>query len=255
MSLWHPFDNHWNRLSPNDPTSHPPNVKKNCFHPANPCSNFGASVNVEPVLKLAKELSFFDLLESQAKIAVRAAETFVEMVNDLGKVQTHMDALLAIESEGDDVTHRLQNKLAATFITPLDQEDLSELSHLLDDVTDCIEAVGARMGMYKLTECRPDLGPFATNLLNVTKVTASAVVELHHQFHRSATLPDVLVKIHTLENESDRQYRAALTKLFDEVTDPIVILKWKEVYDRVEYAIDRCESVANVVESMIVKYA
>lgn len=205
--------------------------------------------------KIGKEETFFDLLESQAKIAVRAAETFASMVNDLKRVKSDSEALLAIENEGDGVIHRLQIKLSRTFITPLDHEDLSELSHLLDDVTDCIEAVGARIGMYKLTECRPDLVPFAANLLEVTTVTASAIMELHHQFHRSPTLPNILIKIHTLENESDRQYRAALTRLFDEVTDPILILKWKEVYDRVEYATDRCESVANVVESMIVKYA
>ncbi len=205
--------------------------------------------------KTAKEVSFFDLLEDQAAIAVRAAERFVALVDDLRNVEKHMDALLEIEHQGDDVTHRLQNKLSATFITPLDQEDLSELSHLLDDITDCIEAVGARIGMYRLTVCRPDLVPFAANLLDVTVVTASAVKELHKQFHRSPTLPGIIVTIHTLENESDRQYRAAVTKLFDEVTDPISILKWKEVYDRVEYAIDTCESVAKVIDNMIVKYA
>ena len=207
------------------------------------------------VLKLGKDGTFFDLLESQAKIAVRAAETFSSLVDDLSGVKAHTEALSAIENEGDELTHRLQNRLSGTFITPLDSEDLSGLSHLLDDVTDCIEAVGARIEMYKLTVCRPDLVPFAANLLEVTRVMAAAVTELHNQFPRSTTLPDVLVKVHTLENESDRQYRAALTKLFDEVSDPVTILKWKEVYDRVEFAIDRCESIANVIDNMIVKYA
>lgn len=207
------------------------------------------------MLKLGKDAAFFDLLESQAKTAVRAAETFCGLVQDLSKVKEYTDALQKIENEGDDFTHRLQNKLSGAFITPLDHEDLSGLSHLLDDVTDCIEAVGARIEMYKLTECRPDLIPFAANLLDVTKVTASAVDELAHQFQRSPTLVATLVQIHTLENESDRQYRAAVTKMFDEVTDPIAILKWKEVYDRVEFAIDTCESIANVIENMIVKYA
>ena len=207
------------------------------------------------MLKTGKEETFFDLLESQSKIAVRAAETFSAMVQDLGSVDRHTSALVTIENEGDEVTHRLQNKLSRTFMAPIDKEDLSELSHLLDDVTDCIEAVGARIVMYKLTVCRPDLVPFAANLLEVTKVTQSAVSELGSQFHRSPTLPATLVKIHTLENESDRLYRAALTRLFDEITDPISVIKWKEVFDRVEYAIDCCESLADVVENMIVKYA
>ncbi len=207
------------------------------------------------MLKLGKDHTFFDLLESQAKTAVRAAEVFSALVLDLKNVKTHTDKLIAIENEGDDFTHKLQTKLSGAFITPLDHEDLSELSHLLDDVTDCIEAVGARIEMYKLTESRPDIIPFAANLLDVTKVTEEAVAELRSQFQKSDTIAGVLVRVHTLENESDRQYRAALTKLFDEVTDPISILKWKEVYDRVEFAIDRCESIANLVENMTVKYA
>jgi predicted phosphate transport protein (TIGR00153 family) len=207
------------------------------------------------MVKLGKEQSFFDLLESQANVAVKAAEAYVALVGDLSKVQGGMEALEVIEHEGDEVTHTLQRKIASTFITPLDQEDLSALSHLLDDITDSIEAVGARMGMYKLKELRPDLVPFAANLLEVTRVTAAAVSELRHQFARSATLPETLVKIHTLENESDRLYRQALTLLFDEAKDPITVSKWKEVYDRVENATDTCESVANLIDNMIVKYA
>jgi predicted phosphate transport protein (TIGR00153 family) len=207
------------------------------------------------VIKLGRDLSFFDLLESQSKTAVKAAETFAGLVVDLSQVKAYNEALTVIENEGDDLTHRLQNKLAGAFITPLDHEDLSGLSHLLDDITDCIEALGARMEMYKLTACRDDLVPFSANLLDVTKVIQLAVAELHGQFPKSDTLPALLVKIHTLENESDRIYRGALTKLFDEVADPILILKWKEVYDRVEKAIDRCETVASVIDNMIVKYA
>ncbi len=192
------------------------------------------------MLRSQKEETFFELLEKQAAIAVRASETFALMVKDLGNVQDHTKSLMSIEHEGDEVTHRLQTKLSGTFITPIDQEDLSELSHLLDDVTDCIEAVGARMEMYKLRECRNDLVPLAANLLDVTKVTAQVVNELQKQLKKSTTMPQILVKVHSLENESDRLYREALISLFDEVTDPVAIIKWKEVYDRVEYAIDCC---------------
>jgi predicted phosphate transport protein (TIGR00153 family) len=207
------------------------------------------------VLKLGKDETFFDLLESQAKVAVKAAEVFSSLVDDLSAVQAKTEALSSIEHEGDEITHKLQTRLSGTFITPLDQDDLSRLSHLLDDVTDSIEALGARIQMYKLTVSRPDLIPFAANLLESTKVMADAIIELHGAFPRSDTLPGILVKIHTLENESDRQYRAALTKLFDEVADPIAVMKWKEVYDRIENATDRCESIANLVDNMIVKYA
>ncbi len=207
------------------------------------------------MLKLGKDETFFELLESQAKIAVRAAETFAELVGDFSNVQALTKTLQALENEGDEVTHKLQHKLSGAFITPLDHEDFSELSHLLDDVTDCIEAVGARIEMYRLKDGRPDLVPYAVNLLAATRLVAETMSEVHHHFPKSAELPDILVQIHTLENENDVLYRAALTKLFDEAKDPIELLKWKEVYDRVEFATDRCESIAKVVDNMIVKYA
>ena len=207
------------------------------------------------MLKVGKDASFFDLLEGQATIAVQAAEEFIALVNDFPGIAKHSANLLKIENDGDEITHSLQNKLSATFITPLDQEDLSRLSHLLDDVTDCIEAVGARIEMYKLVEVRQDLLPFAENLLEATKVTSNAIFELRNKFKKTDNLNGILVKIHSLENESDRLYRAAVSDLFDQETNPIAILKWKEVYDRVEFTIDNCESIANVIENMIVKYA
>ena len=207
------------------------------------------------MLKLGKDESFFKLLENQAAVAVRAAEELLKMADDFSQANARAAELLVIEAQGDEITHSLQIKLSGTFITPLDQEDLSELSHLLDDVTDYIEAIGARIGMYKLTQARPDFKSLAANLLELAKATSEAVAELQNQFHRSATLPQVLVKIHTLENDSDVLYRNALMTLFDEVTDPILLIKWKEVYERIEHAADKCESLANLIDNMIVKYA
>lgn len=207
------------------------------------------------MLKLRRDDTFFELLGSQADLTVRAAETFARMVDDLNRADVFARELQAIENDGDEITHKMQNKLSGAFITPLDQEDLSELSHLLDDVTDCIEAVAARIQMYRLTVCRPDLVPFAANLVDATHAIAEAVKNLYHEFHRTSAMPGVLVRIHTLENESDRLYRDALTRLFDEVTDAIVLLKWKEVYDRLEATTDRCEQIASVIENMILKYA
>jgi predicted phosphate transport protein (TIGR00153 family) len=208
------------------------------------------------MLKLGKEETFFQLLDGQASVAVKAAETFLALAKDLQNVAAYEQKLFDIEHEGDNLTHKLQNKLSKTFITPLDQEDLSELSHLLDDITDSIEAVAARIGMYRLTESREDLAPIVECLVKVTKLVESAVQELHSEFHKSGSLPDTLKLIHTLENESDVQYRAALVRLFDEPgIGPLEVMKWKEVYDRVETAIDQCEDVAKVVDNMIVKYA
>jgi uncharacterized protein len=208
------------------------------------------------VLKLGRDEIFFELLDKQAKVAQDAADAFLVMVRDLGHSDLHTKTLKDIEHLGDDYTHQLQNRVAATFIPPIDQEDLSELSNVLDDITDYIEATGARIEMYRLTEAREYLIPLAEQLVQITRLVVSAVAELHFKFSYSSTLKETLKQIHTIENESDLLFRSALSNLFHEPgVDPITVMKWKEVYDRVETAVDRCEDVAKVLDNMIVKYA
>jgi predicted phosphate transport protein (TIGR00153 family) len=203
-----------------------------------------------------KEEGFFELLNMQAAVAVRCAEAFRTMVAEPQNLETHVGILNDIEHEGDSLTHQLQNKIASTFITPIDQEDISELSHTLDDITDFIEAVGARLALYRLTEIRPDLAPMADLLVEITKTTATAIDEFRHGYGKSKTLKDTVHKMHTLENQSDKSFRKALARLFDEPgVDPLYVIKWKEVYDRVETAVDRCEDVAKVIDNIVVKYA
>lgn len=208
------------------------------------------------MLKFGKEGVFFDLLDGQAQVAEEAAGVFLNMARDLAQRAGYLKKIEELEHKGDELTHQLQNKIVGTFITPLDQEDLSELSNNLDDITDFIEAVAARIELYRLSEPRADLEPLAVQLVEITRLVAVAVRELRTTFARSETLRTTLREIHTVENESDRLFRSALAKLFDEPNiEPLTVMKWKEVFDRVETAIDRCEDVAKVIDNMIVKYA
>jgi uncharacterized protein len=208
------------------------------------------------MIKLGQEEGFFALLNSQADVAVRCAEAFRTMVGDPGNLEKHVTILNDIEHEGDGLTHQLQNKIATTFITPLDQEDLSGLSHALDDITDFIEAVGARLALYRLTTIRPGLMPMADLLVEITKTTAIAIKEFRHGYKKSKNLREIVHQMHTLENQSDKSFRKALARLFDEPgIDPLMVIKWKEVYDRVENAVDRCEDVAKLIDNIVVKYA
>ncbi len=208
------------------------------------------------MIKFGKEEAFFVLLNAQADVAVKCAEAFRSMVQNPTNLNDHASILNDIEHEGDALTHQLQNKIATTFITPLDQEDLSGLSHALDDITDFIEAVGARIALYRLTEIRDDLLPLVDLLVEIAKFTALAVADFRHGFNRSKTLKNTLHQMHSLENQSDKSFRKALARLFDEPgVDPLYVMKWKEVYDRVENAIDRCEDVAKIIDNIVVKYA
>ena len=202
-----------------------------------------------------KDLSFYNLFEAQAAAAARAARTFHELATDWTNVSAYAETISHIEREADEITHHLATKTNRTFVTPLDKEDIRELAGALDDITDAVEAASGRVVLYRLTTTRPDVEPLAALLVKITALTHEAVSALPH-VRDSAQIEHLLISIHQLENESDRAYRQALQDLFDAPgLDAISIIKWKEIYDRIEIAIDKCEDVANVVESVVVKYA
>ena len=208
------------------------------------------------MLRSSKDRIFYDLLQAQADVAVRAAEAFLQLVSDTSNLKAHVQLMSDIEHEGDGLTHDLQNKIASTFITPIDQEDIAELSHALDDITDYIEAVGARVELYGLTQMRPDVIPMAELVVQIAKLTREAIGEVANNWKKSKTLKDTLRHMHTVENESDRMFRAGVRSLFEEPgIDALSVIKWKEVYDRIEASVDRCEDVAKIIDNLTVKYA
>lgn len=207
-------------------------------------------------LKNRKDTALYDLLESQANVATRSAEAFMAMVQDFEDLKRHAEILDKLESEGDHFTHDLQNRIATMFITPLDKEDLRELSQALDDVTDLVEAAAARAELYSLKGPREDLKPLVELLVQLTHLTESAVKELRNGFSTSVTLRKTLMEIHTVENLSDRAFRKALRNLFDEPgIEALTVIKWKEMFDRIEHASDKCEHIAAIIGTIIDKYA
>lgn len=207
-------------------------------------------------IKHRKDHEIFDLLESQAKVARRSAEAFLAMVDDFDNLPRHAALLDELETEGDHLTHDLQNRIATMFITPFDKEDLRELSQALDDVTDLVEAAAARAELYSLTGPRADLRPVVELLVQLTHLTESAAGELRNGFARSTSLRSTLRDIHTVENHSDRAFRSALKNLFDEPgIDALTVIKWKEMFDRIEQASDKCEHIAAIIGTIIDKYA
>ncbi|MDR3708112.1 MAG: DUF47 family protein [Capsulimonadaceae bacterium] len=202
-----------------------------------------------------KDPIFFNLLDSQANAAIRAAEEFHTLSMDFDTPTRRTDAIKRIENEADDFTHELANRLDSTFVTPFDKEDIRALSGALDNVTDEIEAASSRIVLYRLTTPRADLAPLVARLVETTKVTKNAVAALRDlKLFRNNR--ELFVEIHRLENDGDYGYRQALSNLFNAIEpDALMVLKWKEIYDRVEKAMDMCEDVANIIESVVIKYA
>ena len=198
---------------------------------------------------------FYDLLEAQAEAAHKAAQTFQALSQDLSQAARYAEAAKKIEAEADALTHDLVSKADAKFITPLDKGDLHALSHALDNITDTLEATVARVALYRLTQPRPDLAPMTERLVQITQATREGVNYLRHLKDHKGLAP-ILVRIHELENQSDEAYRQALASLLNQnEADPLMVIKWKEVYDRIEIVADECENVADVLESLVVKYA
>ncbi len=203
-----------------------------------------------------KETVVYDLLEKQAMVARRSSEAFVAMAGDFGNLAHYAAILDKLEDDGDDLTHELQNRITTMFITPLDKDDLRELSQALDDVTDLIEAAAARAELYSLTGPREDLRSLVNILDQLTDLTEAAVKELRNGFAKSETLRATLKEIHTVENHGDRAYRTALKTLFEDPgVDALTVIKWKEMFDRIESASDKCEHIAAIIGMIIDKYA
>jgi len=197
---------------------------------------------------------FFELLEKQASIAKDAAELFCRFGSSAGNPQEIAGQLKGLEEEGDKITHDLTQRADAQFITPYDKEDMHSLTMALDDVTDMIEAAAARMVIYRLTSSDSDFNPLAETLRDAVTAMSEAVAGLrnlkkHREFHQ------VIMRVHEFENKTDTEYRNALGRLFNQAgADPISVFKWKDIYDHIEVAADKCEDVAVLLEKVAVKY-
>jgi len=200
-----------------------------------------------------REDKFFDLFEQSAQNMVKAAHELKELVDTWENVEEKVGEITKLEHEGDTVTHRIMAQLHRTFVTPFDREDIALLAHALDDVTDFIHAAADAMFLYRV-DCPSQR---ARELADIIVQAATEVEETMPQLRRRIVLSQILkrcVEINRLENIADRVFRSAMAELFDDSTDIAYIIKWREIYEHMEQATDRCEDVANVLEGVAIKH-
>jgi predicted phosphate transport protein (TIGR00153 family) len=169
------------------------------------------------------------------------------------KAEDLVKQIYEVEQEGDMLTHDIMKKLNKTFITPIDREDLYALASRLDDVIDFIWAAADRMTVFKIKDSTKEAISMSKDLLTITEVIHKTIQKLKEKNY--AHVQEYCIEINRLENRIDQDFRDALGRLFEEVTDPIFIIKWKEVYEFLEDASDRCEDVANILEAIVLKNA
>jgi len=197
---------------------------------------------------------FFTLFEESAHNAVEVATRLKELLYNWTNVEDKIAAIADLEHKGDNVTHQVAEQLHRTFVTPFDREDIAILSHTLDDVTDFIHSAADAMLLYRVSEPTQRAKELADVIVEITIEVERAVAILNKKLDQRQMLKHC-VEINRLENVADRIYRAALAELFANSTDVVYIMKWREIYEHMETATDRCEDVANVLEGVAIKYS
>jgi len=200
-----------------------------------------------------KEVDFFEIFDRASQNLTKAAGLLVSLMENFDNLEARAKEIYEVEQEGDILTHEVMKQLNKTFITPIDREDLHELAASLDDVLDLIWGAVDRILVFKLKESTNEAVSMSKDLLITTEVMHKAIQKLKEKNY--SHVQEYCIEINRLENRIDRDFRDALGKLFDEIKDPILIIKWKEIYEHLEDASDKCEDVANVIESIVLKYA
>ena len=200
-----------------------------------------------------KEIDFFEIFDRASVNVTKAASLLVDLMENFDNIEARTKEIYEVEQEGDILTHEIMKNLNKTFITPIDREDLHSLAASMDDVLDLIWGAVDRMMVFKIRETTKEAISMSKDLLTTTEVMQRAITNLKEKNY--SHVQDYCIEINRLENTIDRDFRDALGKLFDEVKDPILIIKWKEIYEHLEDASDRCEDVANVLEAIVLKYA
>src|SRR3954466_3047521 len=196
-----------------------------------------------------RDREFFDLFEEAGGNIRRAAALLEEMLRDYPDRADLARDILICEQEGDRITHDIIKRLNQTFVTPIDREDILALASALDDVVDFTEEVADYLGLYKI-EAPMDQAQ------DLAKVLHQAGRQINEALPRLRGFKDIshyTVEINRLENDGDRIVREAIASLFDNGIDPMVVIRWKDIFERLENAIDATETVATIIEGIVIK--
>jgi len=202
---------------------------------------------------LPRDEKFFELFEKAAGIVLAGAETLLQMLNDFDNADLYRKKIGDLEHEGDAVIHAVVDKLNRTFVTPFDQEDIRAIASRLDDIIDYIQAAAERLVLYQVKGPYLDSMELASVLVETVRQVQAVVSMLRDLGQRRAIL-ERCIEINRLENSGDRLYREALGRLFAD-GNLLELIRWKEIIEQIEQAVDECEDLADIIESVVVKHA
>jgi uncharacterized protein Yka (UPF0111/DUF47 family) len=196
-----------------------------------------------------KDREFFDLFEEAIANVVRGADLLDQMLAHYPDRSDLARDIVICEQEGDRITHDIHQRLNSTFVTPIDREDILALTSALDDIIDLIDEVSDYLGLYKIEAPMEQAQRLTHILVQATREIAQAMPRLRS----FQDLTHFTVEVNRLENDGDRTSRDAIASLFDGGIDPMVVIRWKDIFERLEEAIDACEYVANTLAGIVIK--
>jgi predicted phosphate transport protein (TIGR00153 family) len=199
-----------------------------------------------------KETDFFEIFDSMGGNLVKASESLVDFFNDFSEMSKKIKHIKDLEHGNDLLTHEIIRRLNQTFITPIDREDIHTLASRMDDILDLMWGAAERSQIFNLKASTVEAAALSKTLAATIDLIHRAVNHLKKKEY--TYIQDLCIQIHGLENQNDSKFREALGKLFEEIQDPVMIIKWKDIYQNLENATDRCEDVANTLESIVLKY-
>jgi len=199
-----------------------------------------------------RDTNFYDLFERGAAKVHEGVQLLEDLVKDFINVPLKAKRIKDVEHEADLIAHETFAKLNKTFVTPIDREDIHGLISSLDNILDHVEAAADKFSLYRVQSVKEDAMLLADILSRTTQEVRNTVGLLRHLKGSDLVLQHC-IEINRLENEGDFVYRSAIAKLFERGDDPLEVLKWKEIYESIENAIDSCEDVANVIEGVVLK--
>lgn len=203
---------------------------------------------------IPREEKFFEMFTQQAENVLVGARQLKDLLENYTDVDQKRLMIEKTESQGDEIAHRILEKLNTTFITPMDREDIHALTSALDDIVDLIHATAMRLHLYGVRKVTPESGQLANIILRATEETVALVRDLD-KMKKPQHMKERWIEVNRLENEGDTVSRAAIAGLFENETNPIEVIKWKEIYEHLETAIDKCEDAVNIVEAVCLKNA
>lgn len=201
-----------------------------------------------------KEHIFFDLFCEQMQKIVTAGETFYDITRNFSELEEKAHTLIWIESDCDKETHKITEVLNATLITPFDREDIYTITKNLDRIVDVLEKTANYFVIFDIKELRSSACRMAESILQSIR-ELDVMFQNLKDFKKTDRVLKQIIEVNRLENEGDSLYRQAIRDLFREEKDPVEIIKWQQIYDRLEKALDTCETIADTVEGVVMKYA